>query len=140
MAPSVFLDRASPPTDDDLAAALGRSFDRWRELVDTCAERFSPLDRRWSHPGPNFGWSLRLGRKKRSIVYLIPRRKHFAAATPLGEKAAAVALADEGLPADVKDAIENAERYPEGRAFRRKVRTKADVAVVMRVLEDKMGV
>ena len=46
---------------------------------------------KWSWSGKNYGWSLALQRKKRTLVYLIPGEGFFTASTALGEKACAAA-------------------------------------------------
>ena len=77
-------------------------------------------------------------RKKRAILYLTPRSKHFLVGFALGEKAVKIAL-DSGLPPTVASTVENAKRYPEGRAVRLEIRFKKDLAGVRILAEAKMG-
>jgi hypothetical protein len=124
----VFLEPA-PPTPGALARALGGAAPRWRALEAGLAEDLGPLGEEWTFAGRKRGWSLRLKRGERAIVYFTPLRGRFRAAFALGEKAAAEALAS-ALPAPVRAAVESARRYVEGRAVVLEVRTAADARSV----------
>jgi len=138
MAFSIFEDKKHEPTQPQLDEALGRSATHWKALVEHARSEYAPLTEEWGFSGAKWGWSLRLKRKKRTIVYLTPRAKHFVAGFALGEKAV-VALRDAGLPAEVEQVIDEAPRYAEGRGVRLEVRTKRDLDVVKRIAAAKMG-
>ena len=138
MALSAFDDKSHEPSADQLGQVLGRSFARWQELIDHLAAEQAPLDVTWIHSGANWGWSLRLKRKKRAIVYLTPRERHFLAGFALGEKAVAAAR-QAGLPEPVLEIIDGARKYAEGRAVRLEVRTKKALEAVARLAAVKMA-
>ncbi len=133
----IFLDKAARPDEGGaLAAALGRSFAVWTGLKkDLCAE-WDDLSEEWTYAGKSSGWSLRLKRGKRAILYLVPQDKSFLAAFALGEKACAAA-ASAGLPDSVLEAIRCAPKYVEGRAVRLPIRSKADLAGLMELARIK---
>lgn len=133
MALSIFADKASPPRDDDVAQAIGRSHAHWRAIVETGVVDQTPLAASWVHSGANWGWSLRLRHGKRNLVYLTPRSKHFLAGFALGEKAVRAAKASD-LPEPVLEVIRDAKKYMEGRAVRLEVRNRSDRDAVLRVL------
>jgi hypothetical protein len=67
---------------------------------------------------------MRLGRGKRAVVYMIPRKDHLLASFALGEKVCAAAR-EAGLPASVPSMRAEAPKYAEGRGVRIPVRTDA---------------
>jgi hypothetical protein len=133
----VFAEKGQPPRDDELAAVLGRSGRRWKELLDHLAETYPPLTETWKFYRQS-GWILRVMRRKRTILWLVPCRRHFRASTAFGEKAVAAAV-ESDLPAEVIEAVRSARRYAEGRAVRLEVRTVRDLEVVKRIAAIKMA-
>ncbi len=138
MAWSAFDDKLKQPKDDELASVLGRSSGRWVELVAQIGASFEPLTQEWTFAGKKWGWSLRLKHKKRAIVYLTPRDKHFTVGFAFGEKAVKAAHAAR-LPKAVLTIIDEGPKYAEGRAVRLEVWTKKDVAIVEKLAEIKMA-
>src|ERR1035438_3395425 len=92
--PNAFIGKPGMPTDDDLAAELGRSAKAlWDRLLAGLAERHNIVTREWNSYSPKAGWSLRLKRDKRTILYLSPCRGCFRASFALGGKAVEAARA-----------------------------------------------
>jgi hypothetical protein len=123
MALGALTDRARPPGEKELAATLGRAAAAWRDLRTRVENTCAPIEPEW---GFSTGWSLRLKRGKRVLVYMLPCEGHFLASFALGEKAVAAATAAR-LPAAVLATVEAAPRYAEGRGVRFEVRTAAQV-------------
>jgi hypothetical protein len=138
MTDNPFTEKGSPPTEDALAKALGRSWGSWTALEARLAEDHPPFRAEWKFYSAKSGWQRRLLRKKRTILWLSPRRKHFLASTAFGEKAADAA-AESDLPEETKRMIGEAPRYAEGRAVRTEVRTRKDVDLVRRLAAIKMA-
>ena len=138
MALSILDDKAKTPSDSDLTAVLGRSKARWDELVDHVRDTYEPMTSEWGFVGAKYGWSLRLKRKKRTILYLIPQQRHFLCAFVFGGKATEVARAS-ALPAATMAMINEAPVYGEGRGFRLKVTTKQDVTTMKKLAAIKMA-
>ena len=138
MAMSAFDDKAVPPADDAVRAVLGVAVPLWTELRAAIAAAHAPIECEWVWGGKPYGWSLRLRRKKRAVLYLTPCDGYFRAAFALGEKAAGAAPAA-GLAAHLLRAIDEAPRYVEGRGLRLEVRGAADVADVLAVAALKMS-
>lgn len=137
MALSVFEDRARPPSEDEVRAALGRAHAAWQSLRGYVHDNFGPVADEWGYPGKKYGWSLRLKKGKRIIVYMTPCRKHFIAAVVLGDRAYAVAH-ERGLPKDILTVLDAATRYAEGRGIRLEIRTAVDVRAVEQLVAVKM--
>ena len=138
MATSVFADKASPPDTRELAAALGPAGTWWEELVTALAARYEPLTETWKFGGKQWGWTLQLKRRKRTVLYLTPCEGHFIAGFALGEKAVKAAPQSD-LPASVLTVIDEARKYAEGRAVRLEVRRKVDIESVEKIAAAKMA-
>jgi hypothetical protein len=127
------------PTDDDLAAELGRSAKAlWDRLLAGLAERQDIGTQEWNSYSPKAGWSLKLKRDKRTILYLSPCRGCFRASFALGGKAVEAARAS-GLPQRVIRIIDSAKRYAEGTGVRIDVNGPADIAVVLKLAAIKLA-
>jgi hypothetical protein len=129
IAANAFAGRANPPTDAALAEALGASHSLWQSLVADLKSELKLDAAEWHSSSVKLGWSLRLQRKKRNIVYLGPRQGWFLAAFALGDKAVAVARKSQ-LPTPVRKMIAEARRYAEGTAVRIEVRSAEDAEIV----------
>jgi hypothetical protein len=135
---SSFRDKARPPSPPELAAELGRSYDRWVELKGLLVAEFGPLAEAWKFSGAKYGWALQLKRKSRAVLYLVPERRHLRAAFALGKRAVDAARASD-LPPAVIEVIDNGQQFAEGRAVRLDVRTKRDLAPVVQLAIIKMA-
>jgi len=138
MALSFFDDKSKQPRAAELAEALGRTSRRWDELKSILAAEYDPLVEEWKFSGKAYGWSLRLGHKKRPVVYLTPCKRHFLIGRVLGEKAFKAACKSK-LPTTVLEIVRSAPKYPEGRGVRLEVRNKQDLAAVVKLAGIKMA-
>ena len=134
--PNAFAGRSEPPSQAEVALALGKSQSLWQELVSTLKQEFQ-LTEEWSSSSVKAGWSLRLQSKKRNIVYLAPGKGSFLASFALGDRAIAAARQSK-LPGRVLKIIAEAKRYAEGTAVRIEVQTPGDVAAVKILAKIKM--
>jgi hypothetical protein len=133
---NAFIGKLKKPTEAELGAELGAGKTLWDKLVsDLTAEH--GLAQEWNSYSKKAGWSLRLKRKDRNIVYLSPLRGFFRASFALGDKAVNAALAG-GLPKPVIKLIKEAKRYAEGTAVRIDVNGVADVEVVKKLAAIKL--
>ena len=123
---SAFADKSSTPGSKQLKETLGRSSTLWDQLRDHLASEYQPLSEKWMFAGANWGWSLQLKQKKRTVLYMTPCKKHFLAGFVLGEKAVKAAH-ESDLPDAVLTLIDGARKYAEGRGVRIEVRTKKDL-------------
>lgn len=138
MALSVFDDKSKRPQDKELAKTLGRAFILWNELKTLIAAKFAPVSEEWVYSSQSTGWSLRLKRDKRAILYMTPCQGYFLASFALGEKAVNAALAS-NLPAAVLTAIDSATKYAEGRGVRLAVKTEKEVHNIEKLAAIKMA-
>jgi hypothetical protein len=131
-----FLEKATRPDDVALARALGKVKPHWDALVEHLEAVGATQE--WKHYGAKHGWQLKAAKQRAAVLYMIPHERSFMAALALKGKAVEAALSSD-LPSDLIHAIETAREYAEGRPARVEVKTKADVAVVMRLLAIKLG-
>lgn len=117
MALSAFDDPARSPAPAAVRSRLGGAAPLWADLVAHVAGTCPPLEEVWSFAGAKFGWSLRLKRAERVLVYLTPQDGRFLVGLVLGEKAIAAA-SEKGLPPTVLALLDAAPRYAEGRGIR----------------------
>ncbi len=134
---NAFIGKSRQPTDKDLAAALGPAKSLWDRLLTELADELQLPMRDWNSYSPKAGWSLRVKRGDRIILYLAPFQGSFRASFALGDKAVRAALAS-GLPQPVIKLIEGAKKYAEGTAVRIDVAGAADIEVVKRLAKAKV--
>ncbi|MHC4696169.1 MAG: DUF3788 domain-containing protein [Planctomycetota bacterium] len=138
MALSVFDDKSRKPRTGELAEVLGRTSKLWEELKSHLSAQYDPLSKDWGFAGQEWGWSLRLKQKKRTVLYLTPCKRHFLAGLVLGEKAVKAAHQSD-LPASVLNDIDAARKYAEGKGVRIAVRVKKDLHTVEKLAAIKMA-
>ena len=93
MTPNAFIGKTKQPTDGELTTALGPARATWDQLLADLDREFGVNIREWNSYSPKAGWSLRVKRKARTIVWLGPRESCFIAALVLGDKAMRAARA-----------------------------------------------
>jgi len=67
-----FMGKDGKPEEARIAAILGPTAALWHDLQEQIASRFAPLEEEWTYAGKNYGWSLRLKRKNRAVLYMTP--------------------------------------------------------------------
>ncbi|MFQ5694418.1 MAG: DUF3788 domain-containing protein [Terriglobia bacterium] len=138
MALSIFDDKSREPKDTNIADALGRTKRFWDDLKDHLAQRLGTLSEEWKFYGKESGWTLRMKRKRRTILYLVPRKGSFIVVFVFGERAVEAARKST-LPRSILAIINDATRYVEGRSFRVGVRRKKDLDSIKELVAIKMA-
>ena len=133
---SAFSVKVRAPDDQEVRAALGDSYGAWQRLLSLLDTRIGDLVSVWGHAGERYGWSLRVKRGKRVLVYLTPQRGQFLVSLALGEKAVAAAKAAR-LPVAVLRVIEAAPKYSEGRGVRFAIKSERQLDALARLVEIK---
>jgi hypothetical protein len=138
MTPNAFIGRTKPPTDPDLAAALGEVKSLWDQVVVDMARDLELADREWKSYGSKHGWAMRLKRGKRNIVHLAPGRGCFMVLFILGDRAVSAARASRLSRAATK-LIDEAPRYPEGTGIRLEVKRQRDIPLIRKLATIKLA-
>ena len=137
MLQNAFAGQAKRPTCTALSALLAETQELWDILLADLKRELKVDKEEWHTSSVKLGWSLRLQRKKRNIVYLLPRSGFFVAAFALGDKAVTKAQMSD-LPPRVLEVISQAKRYVEGTAVRIEVRDAEDIEIVKKLAKIKI--
>ena len=138
MLPNAFTGKPHPPTDAELAGALGPAKALWDRLLADLADEHKLTVQEWNSYSPKAGWSLRLKSKGRNIVYLGPCQGAFRTAFVLGDKAVAAARQSD-LASGVIKIINEAKRYAEGTAVRIEIKQAKDIKTVIKLAGIKLA-
>ena len=138
MSVSGLNDPLRTPGSEDLALLLGSAAEHWSCLIDAVTQAHEPVSQFWHFGGSKNGWILRLKRKERIILYMIPQAGGFLVAFVLGERAIERACSA-ALPATVRDLIDEAPRYAEGRSFRMPIHGNEGIHAVLQLAAAKMA-
>jgi hypothetical protein len=134
---SAFGDKSASPSESELLRILGSAAPAWTELIRRIKISCEPVAEQWNFAGAKYGWSLRLRRRDRVILYLIPQAGRFLVGIVLGARAVAAAQ-DAGLPRRVIDAIADAPRYAEGTGIRISISKASELPSIERLVALKL--
>jgi len=137
MSPNAFIGKAKQPTDEELTAALGPARPTWDQMLADLAREHGADVQEWNSYSLKAGWSLRVKRKERTLVWLGPREGSFIAAFILGDKAMRAVRAGK-LPQRIVKIMNEAPKYPEGTGIRIPVKTPKDLAAVKKLAAIKI--
>lgn len=138
MLATVFVDKTERPSGEELSVELGSTKEIWDQFISELIEENEIDVQEWGLSSSQSAWALRLKKKKRTIVYLIPGKKCFQVGFVLGDKAVRAAR-ERGLSADVLKIIDEAPRYAEGTGFRLEVRRPKDLATIKKLAQIKVA-
>jgi hypothetical protein len=138
MSPNVFIGKTKQPTDGELTTSLGPARATWDQLLADLDRECGVNIQEWNSYSPKAGWSLRVKRKARTIVWLGPRAGSFIAAFILGDKAMRAARAGK-LPQRIVKIMNEAPKYPEGTGVRITLKTPKDLAAVKTLAAIKLA-
>jgi hypothetical protein len=137
MTPNAFIGRTEPPSERDLAAALGPATPLWDAIVVDMARELGLTERGWKSYGVKYGWAFRLKKGKRKIVHLAPCQGAFEVLFVLGDRAVSAARAGK-LGARATKLFDQAPRYPEGTGIRFEVRSSRDIPLIQTLARIKL--
>ena len=139
MLTNAFIGKKETPTDADLTAALGPAKTAWDQLLADLAREHDVSVHEWkSYNAAKWGWSLRVLRKKRTIVWLTPAEGAFTVLFILGEKAMQAARQVK-LPLRLVRAMDEAPKYPEGTGVRLAVKSPREIGALMKLAAIKLA-
>ncbi|MFZ0744124.1 MAG: DUF3788 domain-containing protein [Terracidiphilus sp.] len=135
--PNAFIDHPTQPTLSEIESALGPAADLWHQLIGW-VEKQGVAEKQWKSISHKYGWSLRLKRRNRTILYIGPCAGCFRVAFVLGDRAVEAAR-ESDLPPRVIEAIETATRYAEGTGVAFFVRQESDLGAIMKLVNIKLA-
>ncbi len=135
---SVFTNKAVVPGDGDLFVELKATYDLWNTIRNYVHTAYPGAVDEWNYSGQKFGWSFRIKDKKRVIVYLLPREGYFKTAFVFGQKATN-AILDSTIDKQIREELQSAKVYAEGRGIRIDVRDSQVLEDVKRLIAIKLA-
>jgi hypothetical protein len=136
---NAFIGHTTAPRDGELGAALGPAKPVWDELLRRLAAEHGVGTRIWkSHSPQKWGWSLRVLRGRRTVVWLSPAAGAFTVSFILGAKAVAAAQVEK-WPRAVASALAHAPKYPEGTGLRLDVKSARSLPALLKLAALKLA-
>lgn len=114
---SIFLDKNTEPTEENLKTGIGSSYTIWKEIEAFLNEAYPDVQSKWHFSSAKLGWSFRMSDPKRVLVYLLPRDQFFKVAMVFGQKATDILL-ESDVSETIKTELNAAKVYAEGRGIR----------------------
>ncbi len=137
METNAFIGRAERPTDQELAEALGSTKPVWDSLIDLMARENDVAIQEWSSYSLKAGWSLKLKKKKRTILYMSPCTGCIRVSLILGDRAMEAAR-QIGSSARIAKLLDEAVKYPEGTGIRMTIKNSKDLPTVKKLAVIKL--
>ena len=134
---SVFMDKNKKPDEINLMESLGATYSFWQKIREQVLSLYPSGLEEWNHSGAKYGWSFRIKDKKRAIVYLLPRDGYFKVAFVFGQKATDLILQSQ-VSQDIKNELESARVYAEGRGIRINVKEESVLGDVFALIRIKL--
>jgi hypothetical protein len=138
MPANAFIGKTEQPTDGELSAALGPAKATWDQLLADLAAELGVNVHEWKCHSVKWGWSLRVKRKARTIVWLSPSEDCFTVLFILGGKATS-AVRQTRLPQRIVKVLNDAPKYPEGTGVRLEVKSAKDLGTLMKLAIIKLA-
>lgn len=134
---NAFINKPRRPSETELKLALRPVKAYWDRLIEEARE-MGVADQEWKSYSPKYGWTLRLKKQKRTILYLSPAVGYFLASLVLGDRAVEAARRG-GLSKGELKILGTAARYPEGTAIRIDVKKQQDIKTVKTFMTHKLA-
>jgi hypothetical protein len=131
-------DKPAPPSAEHLAELLGTASDLWIELQGAIRAEFAPVTERWVYGGARYGWSCRLERRRKGILYMTPDAGQVRVGVALSDAARETALSGD-LPIAIREGLVATTKAMEGWPVRLAVRTPNDLASVLTLARIKLA-
>lgn len=135
---SVFTDKTKVLSEEDLRQALGTSFILWESLAEFTKTFYPSYIESWIFLGDKYGWNFRISDKKRALLYLLSRNGFFKAAFVFGQKATDKILKS-GISESIKNEIQSAKVYIEGRCIRIDVKDTSNCDAIKKLITIKIS-
>jgi hypothetical protein len=118
------------PAESKLKKAFGGLYSAYKEVL----ELTDAYDHEWKYYGKKYGWQLKVTRKGKALLYLIPQEKSFRIGLAVRENERE-RLLNSSLPPKTKEELATAKKYPEGYPLRLEIKSKADMRTVRVLIE-----
>lgn len=134
----IFLDKAKQPDEEMLMNVLGKAYGIWGNIKQQVNDAYGPITEEWKYYSKNSGWTMKLMLKKRNLLFFTPYKQCFGISFVFGDKAVAK-VNESNLPQSIKDELNNAEKYAEGRGLRLEIKTKKEAESILELINIKVN-
>lgn len=139
MAIGIFTDKKHRPTKAEILKTIGPKLSTWEKLIDLIREKY-PIQEDFKFLyGKNYGWTLRFQIKGKVLISLYPAKGGFTAQINLNPDAIKKAQSLK-LGKNVRETIEQAHPYPEGRWLFIAVKSVKDLQDIQQLLALRVGI
>jgi hypothetical protein len=135
MSIGTFLDKDTPPSSQDILAALGSRQALWKQLDKFLQESYD-LPGDLNYGGKNYGWNLRYRKGGKTLLVLFPQQGYCVAQVILGKAEVEQALRLK-LGKNVRTCLVETPQLHDGRWLFIKVKAARDVKDVQQLLLTK---
>ena len=135
---NAFINQPQQPTEAELIAALGPAKGVWDQLLSDLASEHGVKGYEWKCHSPKWGWSLRVKRKERTVVWLSPSEGRFTVLFILGDQAMQAARQTR-FSQRVLKAMNDAQKWPEGTGIRLAVKSSRDIGALKKLAAIKIA-
>lgn len=134
---SILDDKTKKPTDKSLEAVLAKNYKLWVDITTHCDETYDNISLNWVFAGEKYGWLLKILKKKRVIVNLVPNDKFVKIGCILGGKAMEAIKKIELLP-ETSTIIKSAPKYGEGYGVEIDLKYKKQLKDIFKLIKIKI--
>lgn len=132
MAVGTFVEKQRQPTMREIFGSIGSKKELWDSLERFVAENYR-TKRDFAFYGKNYGWAVRFRKAGKALLSMYPGEGSFSVQIVLGQTPAEKASSLK-LGRNVRNVLEKAHEFPEGRWLFIKVTSKQDVRDVQQLL------
>ena len=137
MSTNDFNDKQVMPDEAALAAEIGETKEVLDRICSFIETETGQLTKEWKHYGQKSGWTLKLLSKKRNLLFVGPEEGYFIIAFVFGDRAVEAVVKSQ-LPEPIKNDLQNARKYAEGRGIRFEIRDDRDLDSVLQLIRIKI--
>lgn len=133
---SAFTDKNYQPAQDEMEAVIGPKIVEWKQIIQFIRVNFfSQEDLKFLY-GKKYGWAIRFRIKGKLLTSLYPTEGGFTVQIILSQKDIDKGLGM-GLGENVREVIEKASSYPEGKWLFIEIKSSEDIRDVKSLLSIK---
>lgn len=132
MVVGTFVDKQHRPTMEEILTSIGPKKELWENLERFIEQNYR-TKRDFAFYGKNYGWAVRFRKAGKALLSMYPGKGSFTAQIVLGETAAGKASRLK-LGRNVKNVLDSAHPFPEGRWLFIRIGSRKDIADVQKLL------
>lgn len=138
MSENVFLEKEVVPNEKLIEKKLGSSYSQLKKIRKFVKEMVNEPVEEWKYYGKNSGWVLKTLFRRRNLFGIMMCEKFFKVGFIFGDKAVKV-IKEEDISPILKDELQSARKYVEGRGLRVTVKDSKYLLDIQRLIEIKIN-